>query len=984
MGLISAAALSLAALAATAQPPTPAPPAPKPAARASAPPAIATVGTRRIARQDFDARALASMRQYRERAGSDVPEEFKPTVRRQVLENLIRRELLVLEATRRGTLGSEAEAEAEMKKDVIFNPGGSFDPARFEAIRTTQPEAFANARRLMREQIGVRRLSQKLESDYQPSQEEARAAAERIMSTSEVSFLGLATEDFVGSYNEPRETEVIEAYRRGGESFRRPARAVLSVIPVETTGGETGAALDARRAALRERADSLAVALRQGVPLDDAGVPFGGVQRGVVVNRASFPGYWAGEPRDADAVFAARPGDILGPVRARAGWLVVRVEEARPAQIAPLTEVSREIRNRLRGEALEQGDQRRLRALYDEIGGALRGPALRVRWAWVDTTRLTVPAPGAADLERFLKAHLAEYSYFDEKTASVRARPLAEVEPDVRRRWLAEKREELSRSTLDQIARAWDRKSRDAAAERRATGVREAGPLPPGARLEDTPAARAVADSLRGRGTRLGLGAGRYPQGRMVFQVFEVVQDHRPTFEQAVPQLRQRLAERVREEEDRGARALFDRDPAAFARGELVRFTRALVMPLDILKVPLSREEVERHHRENIDRYSAPEEVVASHILIRSEAPAGSPADAAARTRAEGLLAQVRRGESFARLAQQHSDDAATRANGGALGTVASAEIPDAVEMAAIGARAGDAVGPVRSEAGYHLVQVTERLPMVAHPLPTLWTVVGQEAARQKADRIIAARADSVLAAGRTPDDYRAIAKKLGLAVQTVEFEKEDTGRSAEMRPVLKAIAKLKPGEVLPHAFRLPGMGYGVAWVESVEPPRAPRWESARDRAGLLYREGASRRALDRKRAELDSLLAQGWTLDSLGTLWGGLEKLAHRRGGAGLPRLGGSGILDSLVLGGSRPAALEPGQASGWVEFPQGLARVRFDGRTVPEPGQVAARAESNRRAILERRLADFYADLMSRWPVRILDAKLAQVPLPPVPEPL
>src|SRR5439155_13510059 len=88
--------------------------------------------------------------------------------------------------------------------------------------------------------------------------------------------------------------------------------------------------------------------------------------------------------------------------------------------------------------------------------------------------------------------------------------------------------------------------------------------------------------------------------------------------------------------------------------------------PPEAMDVPLTRDEVERYRRAHIDRYSAPEEVRARHILI-SPADSSLEADATARKRAEDVLRRVRAGEDFATLAHQVSDDPPTREKGGDL-----------------------------------------------------------------------------------------------------------------------------------------------------------------------------------------------------------------------------------------------------------------------------------------------------------------------------
>ena len=78
--------------------------------------AVATVGPLRVSRAEYQQRAEATINNYRQRAGTALPDEVVPIVRRQVLESLIRMDLLMLEAERRGALGSQAEAESQIKQ----------------------------------------------------------------------------------------------------------------------------------------------------------------------------------------------------------------------------------------------------------------------------------------------------------------------------------------------------------------------------------------------------------------------------------------------------------------------------------------------------------------------------------------------------------------------------------------------------------------------------------------------------------------------------------------------------------------------------------------------------------------------------------------------------------------------------------------------------------------------------------------------------
>ncbi|MFO8100066.1 MAG: peptidylprolyl isomerase [Salinibacter sp.] len=95
--------------------------------------------------------------------------------------------------------------------------------------------------------------------------------------------------------------------------------------------------------------------------------------------------------------------------------------------------------------------------------------------------------------------------------------------------------------------------------------------------------------------------------------------------------------------------------------------------------------------------------VQARHILLETE-----EADPEAASELEALRDSIRNGASFSRLAQRHSDGPSA-SEGGALGWFGRGQMADAFEDAAFDAQPGDLVGPVRSEFGYHLIEVQNR-----------------------------------------------------------------------------------------------------------------------------------------------------------------------------------------------------------------------------------------------------------------------------------
>jgi peptidylprolyl isomerase/peptidyl-prolyl cis-trans isomerase D len=101
--------------------------------------------------------------------------------------------------------------------------------------------------------------------------------------------------------------------------------------------------------------------------------------------------------------------------------------------------------------------------------------------------------------------------------------------------------------------------------------------------------------------------------------------------------------------------------------------------------------------------------VNARHILIGATESDSDADQAEARQQARELLNRIRGGEDFADLARQYSTDAGSGSRGGDLGWFGPGRMVAEFEEAAFGARVGSVVGPVKSQFGYHIIEVLDR-----------------------------------------------------------------------------------------------------------------------------------------------------------------------------------------------------------------------------------------------------------------------------------
>ncbi len=102
-------------------------------------------------------------------------------------------------------------------------------------------------------------------------------------------------------------------------------------------------------------------------------------------------------------------------------------------------------------------------------------------------------------------------------------------------------------------------------------------------------------------------------------------------------------------------------------------------------------------------------EVRASHILISAKANA-TPADTLASfSKAIAIRERILKGEDFAQIARQFSDDPGGKTNGGDLGYFTALQMVYPFEQAAYTLKTGEISLPVKTRFGYHVIKVTDR-----------------------------------------------------------------------------------------------------------------------------------------------------------------------------------------------------------------------------------------------------------------------------------
>ena len=123
-------------------------------------------------------------------------------------------------------------------------------------------------------------------------------------------------------------------------------------------------------------------------------------------------------------------------------------------------------------------------------------------------------------------------------------------------------------------------------------------------------------------------------------------------------------------------------------------------------KIVVTPEELSKFYSSNPTQFSHPDIVRTSHIMIQ---PAGDTAqqDAIAQERAEALLARVKKGEDFAKLARENSVDGSA-SQGGDMGFAGKGNMAPEYAEAAFSLPVGS-VKLIKTQFGYHIIKVTDK-----------------------------------------------------------------------------------------------------------------------------------------------------------------------------------------------------------------------------------------------------------------------------------
>jgi peptidyl-prolyl cis-trans isomerase D len=240
--------------------------------------------------------------------------------------------------------------------------------------------------------------------------------------------------------------------------------------------------------------------------------------------------------------------------------------------------------------------------------------------------------------------------------------------------------------------------------------------------------------------------------------------------------------------------------------------------------------ELQRVYDQNKESFRVPDRVKVRHILLKtSEKPAAE--EPKIKAKAEDLLKQVKAGGNFADLATKNSDDTVSAQKGGELSDwVTKGQMVPEFEKVAFSLNPGQTSDLVKTQYGYHIVQVLQKETARLRQFPEVKSEIAENYNKQRVGEMIeqlSGKAQSELQ--KNPGNPQKVATELGMELFTAaNVAPGDLLPGVGVsKPFEDSLMGLKQGEVS-QPVALTGNKIAVAVITGVSPSRAATLEDVR------------------------------------------------------------------------------------------------------------------------------------------------------------
>lgn len=261
----------------------------------------------------------------------------------------------------------------------------------------------------------------------------------------------------------------------------------------------------------------------------------------------------------------------------------------------------------------------------------------------------------------------------------------------------------------------------------------------------------------------------------------------------------------------------------------------------DLGQVTVDEEAVHAYYQEHAETYNMPEKRRARHILFKVTGEDSPETRNARKAEAEKVLARIRTGGDFAKLAGQFSEDV-TKDKGGDLGFFARGQMVQPFEDSVFALKKGEVSGLVETPFGFHIIKVEEIMPAktqtLAEASPTIRKALEWKNVKAITFKRVSSVYEAIIRAGsiarysETPEAHPVL--RTGFFTQDAPPKEGMVQEPA----LLQAAFGLRKGE-LSSLVETEG-GYAILFVDDARESVTPDLAAVRDRVVTDYKKEKS------------------------------------------------------------------------------------------------------------------------------------------------
>jgi peptidyl-prolyl cis-trans isomerase D len=368
-----------------------------------------------------------------------------------------------------------------------------------------------------------------------------------------------------------------------------------------------------------------------------------------------------------------------------------------------------------------------------------------------------------------------------------------------------------------------------------------------------------------------------------------------------------------------------------------------------------TEQQIQQYFNAHQSEYSVPEQARSRHILI--SLPAGSDAakDAAAKAKAEGILKQLQAGGNWADLAKKDSDDPGSKDTGGELGFSQRGRMVPEFDTAIFSQKIGD-IKIVKSQFGYHIVQVEERSTAHAQSLsdvqPTIQATLLRQNEAQAEDNYAKALTSEAIKNGL---DKTAAAHHLEVVTTPFVGAQGVIAALPDGSTLLSKAFASKQGD--PPQSAPTGEGDAVFQITGSAPAHAPAFADWKTHVLEDFRDEQLPRLLGQKTMQLSEMAKSNNDLAKSAKAMDATVKTSDLVGLTGqVPDLGAVGQIAPQLFN------MAPGNISGPINAQRTGVVAKLTDKQEPTADEIAQNFDQTRDELLQQRRGDAFNVFMSR----------------------